>query len=196
MINKQTNSNHNVITESINLLLVLALFYNFAKWPSYGQLSAKIFGIFACAYVLNNWLSTRSTFNIYSLSIFYNDIVGIFLIVYLPFSLSVNDEIWGYSPTFWLAIGLIEFLNVFWNLHLHRKSNVDEAKRFLTGWVWMSFIAGLLSLILFLYLSLGENILLGHAVAGILTAIFIVMTVAWNVKRYNFLKNTGTSFFD
>lgn len=182
------------ITLFIDILLTLALFYNFSQWGGYQTLSAKIVGVFACIYVLNDWMTTRATFAVYSPRIFFTDIITIFLFSNLPNALNDKSSIWGYSPAFWLAVGLVEFNYAFWDKVIKEASPSEEAQKNLTLWTYLSFLSTTTALIVFLYQTFGTDLTLGHILSAIPTIYITGMTIKWNVDRYQRAKKEGTSF--
>lgn len=189
-------SPNQVILQAIDVLATIALFYNFASWGGYQTTEARLLGLFACFYVTNGWLTSHSTFNVYSLRIFIIDTVTIFLYAYFPTALGDSSSIWGYSPVFWLVVGLSEFLYIIWDVSFMKLAPSETAQRNLGLWALTGLFSTVMGVGLFIFLSISTNLILGH-LFSILAVIFILgLTFKWNFDRYKRAKNEGISFFD
>lgn len=185
-----------VITTFVDILVTLALFYNFSQWGSYPTLQAKLLGVFACIYVLNDWMTTRASFVVYSVRVFVADILVIFIISNIPNALNSPNSIWGYSPFFWLAIGSVEFIYAFWDNVIKTLTPSKDAKKTLTAWTYLSFLSTALCVGVFIYQMVGKSILIGHLISLIPVSYLTIITVKWNWDRYTRAKAEGTSFLE
>ena len=120
--------NRETIVRSIEFLLLITVAYNFAAWGSYKSLPAKGLGLFACVYVLNNWITTCSSFSIYKTRMFFTDIIVIFLSINLPNSLINHVQPWGYNPQFWVLMGFMELVNIDWDCQILKDTPTEEGR--------------------------------------------------------------------
>jgi hypothetical protein len=202
-MNKSKNSDHPAIAFSMDVLITFTLFYNFSQWSSYETIFAKIIGIFTILVVLNSWLTIRSGYNFYSLRLFIPDIIEIFIFANIPTLLKLETE-WGYSPYFWLAIGVIEFFNALWDISIKNEAPATNVQKSFTKWFWLSLGASFLCFVTFIYQILSvfiskiwdEYILIGHIISAIPLIYILIMTIIWNNKRYNLSKETDSNFFN
>jgi len=185
-----------ITTVSIDILLTIVLFDNFSQWGTYQTLSAKIVGVFACIYVLNDWMTTRSSFAVYSPRIFFTDIITIFLFANFPNALSDSSNLWGYSPFFWLAVALVEFSYAFWDMVIKEASPTKEGQKNMIIWVYLTFLSTMLALGTFIYQVFGTSLIIGHAASAIVIIYLGGMTIKWNWERYQRSKAEGTPFLN
>lgn len=185
------------IVRSVEFLLLITVAFNFAAWGYYDSLTAKLLGIFTCIYVFNNWLTTYSSFDIYKPEMFFTDIIVIFLSLNLPNSLSNYVEPWGYNPQFWLLLGVMELVNVYWNYQIFKVSPSEAGRAGLKVWLVATVIAMLGCFVLYFYLcSSVFSAQMGFLFTIILTLLLLGMTIKWNLNRYQMAKKEGISFLD
>lgn len=184
------------ITRAIEILFLFALAYNFASWGSYNSLPAQLLGIFACIYTFNNWITTRSTFDIYQPLMFATDILIIFLSINLPNTLKDNIQPWNYSPRFWIFMGSMEFANVWWNLQILKATPSQSGRSAHKIWLILTIVVTCGCFGLYFYLSFFSSFLVGQTLAAILTVSLLIMTAKWNLNRYRVAKSRGISYLD
>jgi len=183
------------IVTSVNILLILVMFYNFISWGEYGTRPSKLLGIFACIYMLNDWITTRSTYNIYSSRFFFQDIITIFLFAQFPTALKDISYECGYSPYFWLLIGLTESVYVIWASTISKKSPSEKAQKSMVIWTILSSVTASSSFALTYFLLIFKDLAyLGHFLSGCLVVYILIMTIKWNHDRFVRSKKEETPF--
>jgi len=195
------------IVTSIDILLTIVLFYNFSQWGTYQTIPAKLMGIFVCICIMNGWMTTRSSFDVYSPVLFVLDIMVIFIFANFPHLLNNSVLTWGYSTFFWFAVGLGEFLYIFWDIAINRFTPSEEAHKNLTFWAYLSLLSTVLCWGVFFYQiaceknwwdlqqQISNYVLYGHIGSAIPAAYILWMTIKWNWNRYQTSKQKGISFF-
>jgi hypothetical protein len=181
---------------AVDILSTLILYHNFVEWGGYSSPDGKIVGAFACIYVVNFWLTTRSSFRVYSGRLLFLDLASLFILANLPHTIQAIQHPWGYSPLFWLGLSVVELLNLDWNSALKRESPAERVKSHYTRWWILTAIAAVMGVGVFTYQLLGNDLLVGRIAAGLVIVFHIWMILRWNWDRYKSLKNQGGSFLD
>ena len=197
-----------MIVISIDILLTIILFHNFSQWGTYQTLPAKLMGIFICIYIMNDWMTTRSSFDLYSPHLLIADMVVIFIFANIPHLLKEPHQMWGYSPFFWFAVGLVEFLYAFWDIVVKRVAPSEKVQKNLTFWAYLSFLSTVLCWGVFFYQMAceknwnhlqqwigGDFVFYGHIASAIPVIYLLSLTIKWNWDRYQASKKEGSSFF-
>lgn len=178
---------------SIEILTTLVLFHSFASWISYSGLWARSLGIFLCLYVLNDWMTTRSSHSFYSDPHFFSDVSTAFLLANTPGTLRATDPVWGYSPSFWLLVGCTELIYVGWNFVTLAQAKHPRAKRS-TQWdlVWALLSAGSCFLVYVLMMFTSFH-LIAEILAGATAFGLTLNLIKWNLQRIRRSREAGTS---
>lgn len=185
------------IVTPIELLLLFVVGYNFASWGKFESLPSQLLGLFSCIYVINNWVTTRSSFDFYQMEMFFTDIIIIFLSMNIPNSLENPVKSWGYDPFFWILMGGMELVNVYWNYQLYKVSPSEKGRSGMLGWLIVTTIVMFGCFGLYFYLQYyAYSIEIGQILATILTLTLLALTVKWNLNRYKMEKSKGISFLD
>lgn len=185
------------ITNSIDFLVTLLLFYNFANWFKYDSVTTKILGLFACIFTLNDWMIVREAYEFYTTRMFVLDIFSSFCFANLPNALMSNNTIYGYDSSFFLFIAGIELMYGIWDISISQISPIEKRQQSLNKWALCSFISVFLSLVTFYiqkYLPIEKFFIVGKMM-GIGSTIFIfAMLVVWNIERYILSKKANLPF--
>jgi hypothetical protein len=181
---------------AIEILSTLVLFRNFAEWGGYSFPNGKIIGAFACIYVVNFWLTTRSSFQIYSGRLFFLDLLSLFILANLPTAIQATHPLWGYNPLFWFGLSVVELLNLDWNTVLRRESPTRSAKSHYRHWLLLTALAALMGMSVFVYQLLGSTFIVGVTAAWATMLFHIWMILRWNWDRYQLVKQHGQNFLD
>lgn len=192
------------ITASIEILVLIAVGYNFISWSSYTETSAMMLGALACWFSVSGWLTTRASFDVYNWKMLILDILVIFSLCSMPGALKAGGQ-WGYSPAFWAEFAFIEFLYAAWDLMLLRFVEDKKDQKKYTFWMWISLGACLLMSATCLYqLSLSQIVggkyfpdqvlVVGRSLEVCAAMYALSIDLYWNWDRYNIEKKAAGDF--
>lgn len=183
------------ITNSMDVLLTIILFYNFSNWVKYDSLPTQLLGLFACLFALNDWMIVRETYEIYGTAMFIIDVLVCFCFANFPGSLVSHNGPWGYDPRFWLFVAIIEALYGTWDIFVSQISPIEKRQRTLSIWSKLSFVSVAMAVITFVtHIIFSQNMLFGRIMEG-MTALFISgMIVVWNLERYKLAREANLPF--
>jgi hypothetical protein len=178
---------------SIEILTTLVLFHSFASWINFDGVWARCLGLFLCCYVLNDWMTTRSSHAFYSDLHFFSDVSTAFLLANAPGALRVSDPLWGYSPSFWLLLGSIELIYAGWNFGTLAQAKHPRARRStLSDLFWALLSAGSCFLV-FILMKFTSFHLAAEILAGTTAIGLTVNLVKWNLQRIRRSREAGAS---
>lgn len=180
------------IVAAIDVLFLLTLAHHFILWWSYPGLSARLLGLLAIFVVVNDWLTTRSSYALYSARIFGLDLTIILILNGLPHALSRGWS--GSGPAmFWILLCLCEVCYAGWDLAVARRAP-EPAARHLDKWTSASlFAAALYGFAAGAYVSEQDRSLLVIA-TGLAGAYAMGMLVVWNLQRRQLKRQNGQPF--
>lgn len=124
----------NPITTSIDILFTLLIFWSFQEWKSATTLEAKVLLLFLYLIVINDWLSCRATYELYTTEMFLIDVIIIYLFQRMVDSLTRAGDVTGYDTAFWLMLAALSVLYGIWDYVVAVYTDDRERQRGLRSW--------------------------------------------------------------
>lgn len=154
-------SKENPLTKAVDMLFTLALFYVLIHWPQLVTWQAKVLWVSLFLIALNEQVSVRATYDVYSTIIYILDLASLFLYVVALQALIAVDSKFGYNPSFWVAIGFLYFFYAIWDFVMMPFGD-KEAKQNLRKWALYMLTAFFVTLMSYIVISYSHNYLKGE----------------------------------
>lgn len=199
---------------SVEILFLAVVFHAVICIPNYATVTSFVLGLVALFSSCNAWLTARAEFSDFKTLWFVFDLFIIFFYAVMPVLLLAPNELWGYSPVYWLMFAGVEFVYTLWNYLFSR--GLEEAsplRENMRKWIKHSLFAVLLFLIIFLFLELyvssswfhksfykvdqfprwvDENFQqVGYGLMALGGVYMLGMELVWNIFRYKSEVSTG-----
>lgn len=181
------------ITSSVDMLWTITIFYAFYRLHLLSGYWPILLGILTTLLLINEWFSTRATFDFYTGPMFLADIADVFLYVCIYTTLDNKDTNLSYSVFFWLALSGIWFVYFIWDVFVIPYTIDEDSKKSLIKWEFWMFTAGVFTFGSFVILAVTssdtptwekyyvELNVLQHINAGII----LLVLYAWNKKKFD-----------
>jgi hypothetical protein len=156
---------------------------------------ARVAGLVAILVVVNDWLTTRSSYDLYSADIFVLDLSVILILNGLPFALTMS-HVPNALALFWCLMASCELFYAVWDLAFRKRSEDERARKSLSLWT----IASLLAVMLYGANSYFQFARVSSTLSVVLDVVclsyVVAMLIVWNVNRYRQNAKAGLRFLD
>lgn len=180
------------IAAAVDILFVVTIAHQGVIWWSIPTLLGRVLGIVGLFVTLNDWLTTRSSFALYSARAFALDLAVIFILNGIPQSVSNPNGSFG---LFWLLLALCEVCYIGWDLLIGALAG-PKLSNFWSGWTWASLIAALTyGGVAWAWLAVDWRVV-PVGLSLVAATYCLVLLVIWNLQRYRVKRSQQQPFLD
>ena len=189
-------SDEHPLTRGVDFLFILAIFYALIQSTQLHSWQGLILWLALFLIILNEQLSVRSSYDVYNGPIYALDLFSLFLYVSALYALTTPNNIYGYSPTYWLAIAFLWVSYALWDFVVLKQAYDEGARKSLLRWSRYMLLCAPITLLSFLAIYWSESyvsflsfhfINMGGQVLGLLIILWVLYV--WNKERLNRLKD-------
>lgn len=180
----------NHLTRAVDILFTLALFYALLQWNTIFTWQARILWVSLLLIIINEQVSVRASYSVYSLGVYFLDLLSILLYFFALAELAEANSPIGYGAEFWAAIAILWLAYAMWDLIMMRFARDSKAKASLRKWAVYMILASLITVGSYLvmrltYDSLDNSIMLILNSSAQIASLLIILWALylWNKNR-------------
>lgn len=177
------------LTKAVDMLFTIALFYALVQWVYLESWQSKALWVSLILIILNEQVSVRASYDVYNIFIYMLDLVSLFLYIIALKALLADNPIFGYEPSFWIAVGFLWLFYAIWDYVMMPFAD-DNAKKNLRKWaanMIFAFILTLISYGVMIFFPLYFNgLVLSYGLIAAQVLAFVIILWAlylWNKDR-------------
>lgn len=152
------NNSSNPLTNAVDILFTLAIFYALVQWTSLATWQSKLLWIGLFLIIVNEQVSVRASYDVYNILIYILDLVSLLMYVIALHALTVIEPRYGYDPTFWIAVAFIWLFYAIWDYVMMPFAD-KAAKRNLRKWATYMISAFIATIVCYIIIRFAPNFL-------------------------------------